>query len=99
MTYFSIYGENIFLISNYDDDILQCINGMILCILGYEKNIKISDLEKFENIGITDNITKLLLMSNFIKPTKKHYFIKSFKFLDGVIYIFSTNRLHLHFHY
>jgi|ERR1700678_4164723 len=87
--YFAIYRINkIFTVSNYDLDIIQCINSIVYHLCGKIKYYTKSKLDKIPSLYISYLIEEDIHSTSFITKGNKHNFYKSIPFDDGVIYIF-----------
>ena len=97
--WFSVYVvNNEILCSNYDNNLIDCVNGLIYVISSGsdKKSITLKELNNMnntDNINIFDNINPKLFASDFILKNGTHYFRKVIEFNEGIIIIYQFKRI------
>lgn len=87
--FFGIYCVNeFFLVSNYGETLLDCINGLAYHILQRENYFTKYHLNDLNYVSIPKNLEYEIHCSDFIERGYRHWYHSSFTFSDGTIHLF-----------
>jgi|GEM_PF-6623625 len=88
--YFCLYVKNeCFLASNYDVNMITCLNGLVFHLSGDKNYFDENKLKLTANIPMPKETEVNLHNSDFIEKHFRHFYKKSISFAYGEIHIFS----------
>lgn len=95
ITNFCVFRQNgQFLASNYNSNLLECVNTMVWQLTGIENYFDHKSLQKAVNQKLSADVERELHHSEFIIRGGKHYYRRTIKFgdYDGMIYLFEFEK-------